>query len=75
MLYINPNISESGGYSSPQSSPANGLLLFPENLLDKFIECKGFVKLTVKDRTVTAIKVNTKALEAWEATQTEQGAE
>lgn len=73
MLYLYSEKNDVGAYSSPQSTPAKGLLNFPEELLDKLIECQGFVSLTVTDGTVTAIKKNTKALEAWTAKQ--QGAE
>ena len=64
MLYLSPDKSESGGYPPPQSTPAKGLLNFPEEFLEKFTECSGFVLLTVNDNTVTAVRKNAKAIEA-----------
>lgn len=65
MLYIKPTPNTSGAYSAPQSNPAKGLLAFPEKLLDDFLTNNGFVVLTVKNNTVTAIAANTEARNAW----------
>lgn len=75
MLYINTTPNEHGGYNSPQSTPAKGLFEFPEEFLDKFIELNGFVKLTIEDNVVTAIRANNAARDAYfaeiEANKTE----
>lgn len=71
MLYINPNKNEMGGYYSPQSTYANGLVQFPEELLSEFIEYNGFVSLTIENNTVIAITPEVEKWEAWKATQTE----
>lgn len=67
-MYIKPIVSESGAYPPPQSLKAEGLILFPDKLIEKFVKYNGFVILTIKDNAVTSIKANTKAWEEWKAT-------
>ena len=75
MLYIQPNPNTGGSYPSPQSLKAAGLIEFPEEFLEKFLELNGFVKLTITDNVVTAIRANNTARDAWLAEVAEQEAE
>lgn len=65
MLYIVKEPYENGGYPSPQSLKVPGLVEFPERFLDKFLELNGFVTLTITDNTVTAVRANNTARDAW----------
>ena len=68
MWYIQPTPREDGGYSSPQSTNAEGLLALPDEFLEEFIKYNGFVNLTVENNTVVFVSPNTEAWEAWKAT-------
>ena len=70
-MYIRPTPNAGGAYPSPQSSAARGLVQFPDTFLDTFLDYNGFVTLTIENNTVTAIKPNTEAWEAWKAEQPE----
>ena len=72
MLYIIKEPFEDGGYPPPQSLQVDGLLNFPEELLDEFNRYNGFVTLTVEGDTVTAISPNVEAWEEWKASQPEE---
>lgn len=72
MLYIQPNPNTGGSYPSPQSLKAAGLVEFPEEFLEKFLELNGFVKLTIVDNVVTAVRANNTARDAWLAEVAEQ---
>lgn len=74
MLYIQPNPNIGGSYPSPQSLKAAGLVEFPEEFLEKFLELNGFVKLTIVDNVVTAVRANNTARDAWLAEVAEQEA-
>ena len=39
--------------------------MLPDELLSKYIECKGFIIPTIVDGQITSIKVNQKALDAY----------
>ena len=71
-MYIRAVQNGSGAYPAPQSTPAEGLLYFPDDLLAKFIEYSGFVTLTIEGEAVKSIKKNTKAYNAWQAFLAEQ---
>lgn len=75
MLYIQSNPNTGGSYSAPQSLKVAGLVEFPEEFLEKFLELNGFVKLTITDNVVTAIRANNTARDAWLAEVAEQEAE
>lgn len=78
MYYINITPKENGGYNVPQTTPADGLVILPDEFIDKYIELNGFVKLTIADGVVTAIRANNTARDAWlaeEAAQAEQTSE
>ncbi len=75
MLYIQPKPNKGGSYPSPQSLKAAGLVEFPEEFLDKFLDLNGFVTLTVVDNVVTAVRANNTARDAWLAEVSEQEAE
>lgn len=58
MQYLNPTKTESGAYSSLQSTPAEGLLLFDDAFLPEFFKegkmCAGFVSITDDGTRVTS---------------------
>lgn len=71
MLYISTEKNKWGGYYSPQSTYADGLVAIPEELLDEFLDYNGFVSLTVENNVVVAISPEVELWEEWKATQTE----
>ena len=75
MLYIQPKPNTGGSYPSPQSLMVEGLVEFPEEFLEKFLELNGFVKLTIVDNVVTAVRANNTARDVWLAEVAEQEAE
>lgn len=75
MYFINPIPGTDGGYNPPQTTPAKGLVVLPDEFLNKFIELNGFVKLTIVDGVVTAVRANNVDRDAWLATATEQAEE
>ena len=70
MYYIQDKPNTLGAYAPPQSLKAKGLFEFPEEFIETFVQYNGFVILTVENKTVTDIKVNTDAWEKWKAEQT-----
>lgn len=70
MFYLTKNITAEGAYPPPQSLKAEGLLNFPEEFLEEFNNCNGFVTLTLDGDTVTAITPNIEARKTWEAART-----
>lgn len=66
-MYIKTKPNQSGAYPAPQSRPAYGCVELPERFLADFINCNGFVTLTIKDGAVTALEPNTSARDAWQA--------
>ena len=68
-MNIQWNKNEWGGYYSPQSTYAKGLVEFPEALLDEFIEYNGFVSLTIENNVVIAITPDVKLWNEWKATE------
>lgn len=72
MYYIVKTPTKEGAYPPPQSLKAKGLLNFPEELINEFNNYNGFVSLTVKGDTVTAISPNVEAWEEWKKTKTEE---
>lgn len=72
MKYIRPTPNPSGAYPAPQSTPASGLVLIPEELAAQLLACNGFAALTIEDGQVTAVAPNTEAWEAWKASQPAQ---
>lgn len=75
MFYINSTPKADGGYNVPQTTPADGLVILPDEFIDKYIELNGFVKLTIADGVVTAIRANNTARDAWLAKMEEAQAE
>lgn len=70
-MYIIPEKNSNGAYPAPLITKAKGLLYLPDSLRDTFFKYNGFVTLTVEGDTITAVKANTKAWEAWKASRTE----
>ena len=72
MFYINSKPNEKGAFSNPQTTPFKGSVILPDELIEKYLEYKRFVFITVENGVVTSIEPNTEALEAWEATQIDE---
>lgn len=70
MYYINANQASDGGYNPPQTTPFKNALSLPDEFLELYIECAGFVTLTHENGVITSVSPNTEALEAWKAQQT-----
>lgn len=72
MHILSKKLSESGGYSViqtwPSDVPPEGYVIVPDTLDTKvFYEFLGFVDLTIKGDTVTAMTGNQAALDAYKA--------
>jgi hypothetical protein len=65
MYYINPEPNENGNYGNPQSIKREGSLTLPDELLDDYIEAKGFVYLEAKNGIVTLAKLNKQAYDKY----------
>lgn len=71
-MYLKNAPNSAGAYPPPQSLRAGGLLIFPDEFLEEFIEYNGFVTLEIEGNTVTSIAPNTEAWETWKAKQPEE---
>lgn len=66
MWYIK-SIPENGNHGNPYSKPFDGAVILPDELLNSYIESKGFVNITVEAGEVTALSRNEEAYNAYEA--------
>lgn len=64
MYYINPTGQNHG---NPTSTPFPNSVSLPDTLLMNYINTKGFCTLTIEDSAVTALVVDQKALDAYNA--------
>ena len=68
-MFINPQKFSDNSYSSPQSLPAPGFLLFPDEFLPIFYpvdkRAAGFVTITDDGSVVTACSWNEEAYQKW----------
>lgn len=64
MYYINPTPTSSN-HGNPMGQPFPGCVTLPDELLSAYLDCKGFAVLTIEDGTVTAVKPNQEALDAY----------
>lgn len=75
MQYIQPAPNPGGGYPPPQSIPAPGLLVFPDEFLPVFYpedkEAAGFVTLQHDGETVTDCQWDEAAYQAWRESRPE----
>lgn len=67
MYYINRMPNESGNHGNPMGQPFAGCVELPEELLGDYLASKGFVVITVDGGTVTALRPNQEALDAYNA--------
>lgn len=79
MWYLNPK-KNGPAYFAPQSSEAEGLLLFPDEFLSEFYKegkaAAGFVKIKVEDGAVISCKWDDKAYKQYgEPKEPEESAE
>lgn len=72
MWYINATPRESGDYGNPMGQVFPGCVALPDELLDSYIQAKGFVYLEVEDDEVVAVEVNQEALDAYMAEHPDQ---
>lgn len=72
MKYINPTPKPSGAYHEPQSTKADGLVLFPEELLTAYYSAGGFGEMAVTRGVVSGFSPDTEAWETWKAENPEQ---
>lgn len=64
MYYIN---TQGINHGNPTSTPFPNSVSLPDTLLMDYINTKGFCTLTVQDGAVTALVVDQKALDAYNA--------
>ena len=65
MYYINPEPNESGNYGNPRGEAFDGALALPDELLNDYIEAKGFVYLEAKNGIVILARLNKQAYDAY----------
>lgn len=69
MYYLHPEKRESGAYGNVQSTPAKGLLAFPEEFFPEFFkegkQCAGFVQIEHDGSTVTSCAWDEGAYQAY----------
>lgn len=63
MYYINPTPNITGNHGNPMGQPFPGSVALQDDLLDPYIEARGFVTLTLEGNTVTAVEANQTALD------------
>lgn len=64
MYYIN-NTPTNDNYGIPQTTDYANAIILPEELLQTYLENKGFVKLKVSDGTIVEIEKNVEAYDAY----------
>lgn len=67
MYYIKERPNGTGNHGNPVSRPSEGTVALPETLLEDYLAAKGFVSLTVKAGTVTALAADRDAYDAYMA--------
>lgn len=65
MYYISNNPNESGNYGNPRGEAFDGALALPDELLDDYIEAKGFVHLEAANGVVSLVRMNKNAHDAY----------
>lgn len=72
MFYIKAQPNESGNYGNPMGQPFPGCVALPDELLDPYIQARGFVYLEIENGEVVAVEVNQDALDAYLAEHPDQ---
>lgn len=65
MYYISNKPNESGNYGNPRGEAFDDALALPDELLDDYIDAKGFVYLEAKNGIVTLARLNKQAYDAY----------
>lgn len=65
MHYISNNPNESGNYGNPRGEAFDGALKLPDELLNDYIEAKGFVHLEARNGVVSLVRINRNAYDAY----------
>lgn len=73
MYYINATPNSTGNHGNPVNTPFHSSLALPDSLLAPYIEARGFATLTLDGDTVTAVKTNQAALDAYLAENPDTG--
>lgn len=64
MWYINQNLTESGAYGTPQSTPFAGAIAITDEQLETYLQYNGFVVITTeKDQII--VRPNVQLWEKW----------
>lgn len=71
MYYINSKPSENGNYGNPRGEAFDGALKLPDELLNDYVDAKGFAYLEVTNGTITSVKLNREAYNAYINSQPE----
>lgn len=65
MYYIKSKPNDSGYHGNPQDKKIDGYVVLPEEMLNTYLDAKGFVDITIKSDMVKTIAVNQQALDAY----------
>ena len=64
MFYIN-SVKQNNNYGNPMCQPFPNCVELPDNLLESYLDAKGFVNFSITDNKVSSIVVNQEALDAY----------
>ncbi|MBQ6756518.1 MAG: hypothetical protein IJP43_06205 [Oscillospiraceae bacterium] len=71
MYYINSKPSKNGNYGNPRGEPFDGALKLPDELLNDYIDAKGFAYFEATKGAITSVKLNREAYNAYINSQPE----
>lgn len=66
-MYYIKSTPENSNHGNPMGQPFAGCVELPDELLGDYLASKGFVVLTVEGGTVTSLRPNREALDAYNA--------
>lgn len=65
MYYLSNNPTKNSNYGNPMVQPFQDCIALPDELLQSYLDARGFVTLTLDGNTVTAVETNQTALDAY----------
>lgn len=71
MYYVNSKPSKNGNYGNPRGEAFDGALILPDELLNDYVEAKGFAYLKARNGIITSVKLNGEAYNAYINSQPE----
>ena len=72
-MYYIKSISENNNHGNPICQPFSNCVELPDNLLESYLDAKGFVNLVITDNRVSSLSINQEALDAYNKDHPEVG--